>query len=82
MSNGVLLSCRGWHEDEGARLEGAENQALRVHGSPCLSQQGTVVTSSSLSLSLSVCVIAEGSEQLRSVLVVSEGIVCRLCLPV
>lgn len=60
MSNGVLLSCRGWHEDEGARLEGAENQALRVHGSPCLSQQGTVVTSSSLSLvpsspSLSVC---------------------------
>jgi len=78
MSNRLLLSCRGWHEDEGAGLEGAENQALRLHRE---SLSFTAGHRCHLLFSPSLCVIAEGSEQLKSVLAISKRIVCPLCLP-
>ncbi len=63
MSNGVLLSCRGWHEDEGARLRVLKTKlsgymgALVFHSRALLSP---LLLSLSLSLvpsspSLSVC---------------------------
>ncbi len=85
----VMEFC--WAVEGGMRMKG---HGLRVLKTKLSGYMGALVFHSrallsplllSLSLSFpplprSLCVIAEGSEQLRSVLVVSEGIVCRLCL--